>query len=192
MLREGVGFLVYTLMDAIIDEYFPLMDAIEDELDRWELEMFTKHRERNGVDHLLRMKRSLFRLRRVLYPLREAFHVFLRPEQTMFAAATHVYFQDVHDHILRILDVLDMQRDMCTGVLDAHLTVISNRLNATMKTLTVITLVLAIAGGVFGAWGMNVRGMPLADSPWGFWAVLGVTVVLIVGTLVISRKRGWL
>jgi magnesium transporter len=191
MLREGVGFLVYTLMDAIIDAYFPLIDAIEDEMDESEIDMFTRARE-GGIENLLQMKRSLFRLRRVLYPLREAFHVFLRRDQPIFSASTHVYFHDVYDHILRILDVLDMERDMVSGALDAYLTIISNRLNATMKTLTVITIVVAIAGSVFGAWGMNVPEIPLADTPFGFWWVMAGTALLIVGTLYLCRKRGWL
>jgi len=191
MLREGVGFLVYTLMDAIIDAYFPLIDAIEDAMDESEIDMFTRARE-GGIERLLNMKRSLFRLRRILYPLRETFHIFLRRDQPMFSDTTHVYFQDVYDHVLRILDVLDMERDMVSGALDAYLTIISNRLNATMKTLTVITIVVAIAGSVFGAWGMNVPEIPLANTPYAFWWVLAGTMALILGTLYVCRKRGWL
>jgi magnesium transporter len=191
MLREGVGFLVYAMMDAIIDAYFPLIDAIEDEMDESEMDMFTRSRTTN-IENLLKMKRSLFRLRRILYPLRETFHVFLRRDQPIFSANTNVYFQDVYDHVLRILDVLDMERDMVSGALDANLTIISNRLNATMKTLTVITVVLAIAGSVFGAWGMNVKDVPLKETPFGFWWVLATTMGLIAATLYFSRRRGWL
>lgn len=191
MLREGVGFLVYTLMDAIIDAYFPITDAIEDEMDQTELDMFTEKQD-CSIEDLLRMKRELFRLRRVLNPLREAFHVFLRADQPRFSANTHVYFQDVYDHVLRILDVIDMQRDMVSGVLDAHLTIVSNRLNVTMKTLTVITIALAIVGSVFGAWGMNVKEVPFSDSRGGFWLIFGGTTALTGTILYVCRKRGWL
>lgn len=191
MLREGVGFLVYTVMDAMIDAYFPLIDGIEDQMDKSEDEIFSRGRE-GGVENLLKLKRTLVRLRRVLYPMREAFHVFLRRDQPLFAPSTHVYFQDVYDHVLRILDALDMERDMVTAALDAHLTVVSNRLNATMKTLTVITVIVAIAGSIFGAWGMNVPGLPLAEHPWGFWLVLGGTVALSLAAWQLSRMRGWI
>jgi magnesium transporter len=191
MLREGVGFLVYTVMDAIIDGYSPLMNAIEEELEGAEMEIFTRfHQER--VQRLLELKRTLFTLRRVLYPLRETFSLFLRRDQPLFSANTLVYFRDVYDHILRILDVLDVERDMVASTLDAHLTVVSNQLNQTMKTLTVITVIVALAGSVFGAWGMNFEAIPLATAPWGFWGVMGSTITLIVIALIVSRWRGWL
>jgi magnesium transporter len=191
MLREGVGFLVYTVMDAIIDAYFPIIDAIEDELAENEMEMFSRFRP-EGVQRLLELKRMLFTLRRILYPLRETFNLFLRRDQPIFSANTLVYFQDVYDHILRILDVLDIERDMVASALDAHLTVISNQINTTMKTLTVITILVAVAGSVFGAWGMNFSKVPLAEASWGFWGVLGGTFALVTTALVISRRWGWL
>src|SRR5262245_442261 len=191
MLREGVGFLVYTVMDAIIDAYFPIINAIEDKLQGTEVDMFARvHQE--SIQRLLELKRTLFTLRRVLYPLRETFNLFLRHDQPIFSADTRVYFQDVYDHILRILDVLDIERDMVASTLDAHLTVASNQLNATMKTLTIITVVVAGYGSVFGAWGMNFNVMPLAEVPWGFWGVVSVTSILIAAALVVSRWRGWL
>ncbi|MDQ5851612.1 MAG: magnesium/cobalt transporter CorA [Chloroflexota bacterium] len=191
MLSEGVGFLVYTMMDAIIDAYFPIVDAIEDKLDETELEMFTRFNE-GTVQTLLELKRKLVTLRRVLYPLRETFNLFLRGDQSIFSANTRLYFQDVYDHILRILDVVDIERDMVASALDAHLTVISNRLNVTMKTLTVVSICVGGAGGLFGAWGMNIGGIPFADTPFGFFVVFGGTIVLIAAVLLVGRKRGWL
>lgn len=191
MLREGVGFLVYTVMDAIIDAYSPLINAIEEKLEGAEMAIFARFHQEN-VQCLLELKRTLFTLRRVLYPLRETFNLFLRRDQPLFSANTQVYFQDVYDHILRILDVLDIERDMVASTLDAHLTVVSNQLNETMKTLTVITVVVALAGSVFGAWGMNFTTVPLAETPWGFWGVVGGTVVLTAVALAVSRWRGWM
>ncbi len=191
MLREGVGFLVYTVMDTIIDAYFPIIDAIEDELAKIETEMFARFRQED-VQRLLELKRTLFALRRVLYPLREIFNLFLRRDQPLFSANTLVYFQDVYDHILRILDVLDIERDMVTSTLDAHQAVISNQINVTMKTLTAVTVLVALAGSVFGAWGMNFEVIPLATTSWGFWGVVSSTITLIVIALLASRWRGWL
>jgi magnesium transporter len=191
MLREGVGFLVYTVMDAIIDGYSPLINTIEEKLEGAEMAIFTRfHQER--IQRLLELKRTLFTLRRVLYPLQDTFNLFLRRDQPLFSANTLVYIRDVYDHLLRILDVLEVERDMVSSTLDAHLTVVSNQLNQTMKTLTVITVVVALAGSVFGAWGMNFEMIPLATAPWGFWGVVGSTLTLIVMALIVSRLRGWL
>ena len=190
MLAEGVGFLVYTVLDAIIDAYFPVIRKIEDQVDDIELSMHD-HLGQESVQHLLTLKRRLFLLRRVLDPLRDAFHVFLKRDRPMFSAGTVVYFQDVYDHMLRILDVLEMEREMVTGALLAYQTILSNRLNATMRTLTVITAVVAAAGLVFGAWGMNVP-VPLAETQWAFAAIFAVTGLLIGGAIWFSWKRGWM
>jgi magnesium transporter len=103
-----------------------------------------------------------------------------------------VYFQSVYDQVLRILDVVDAERDMVGSALEAHLTVISTRLNVTMKTLTVVSVVLGTGAAVFGAWGMNVPGLPWADHPAGFWFVVVGMTLLIVGALMMARKRRWL
>jgi magnesium transporter len=191
MLREGVGFLVYTVMDAVIDAYFPVIDGIENAVDEMEMGMFSQSSS-DDVQGLLQLKRILVTLRRVLYPLRETFNVFLRRDQSMFSANTLVYFHDVHDHILRILDVLDIEREMVTGALEAFLTITSNRLNRTMKALSLITVVVAIAGVMFGAWGMNFDVIPLRGAPWGFWGVVAGTIGLIALVLILGWKRGWL
>jgi len=191
MLREGVGFLVYTVMDALIDTYFPVIDAIEDEIEEIELELFGPFRGR-GVQDLLKLKRTLVVLRRVLYPLRETFHVFLRPDRTHFSGAMLVYFQDLHSHILRIVDVLDMERDMTAGALEAYLTVVSNRLNETMKKLAVLTVAVAVLSAVFGAWGMNFAVIPLANAPWGFAIVLLGTFAIIGVLGLVAWQRGWM
>lgn len=190
MLREGIGFLVYTVLDALVDAYFPLLDAIEQQVDELEVQVFIGF-QREGMQRLLRLKRTLVALRRVLYPLREVFHVFLRPEHPFFSANTRVYMHDVYDHVLRLLDVLDLQREMVAGTTEAYLTVSSNRLNETMKKLTVATVCVAILGAVFGAWGMNFAWLPLTEPWWGFWAVIGGTVGLVVAVLVWGKSRDW-
>jgi magnesium transporter len=191
MLREGVGFLVYAVMDSVIDAYFPVVDAIEDELDQIELDIFTEV-DQAVPQKLLAMKRDLFTLRRLAQPLREIFGTFTRPDQTLFSTNTTVYFQSLYDQVLRILDAVDAERDMIGSALEAHLTVISTQLNVTMKTLTVVSVVLGTGAAVFGAWGMNVPGLPWEDNPAGFWfVVLGMTG-LIVGALLLARQRRWL
>ena len=135
------------MLDAIIDAYFPLIDAIKEEMDETEMEIFTRFRQED-IQKLLRMKRTLVALRRALSPLREAFTVFLRREHSFVTANTRIYFQDVYDHVLRILDVLETEREMVASAMEASLTVVSNRLNMNMKTLTVITVCVAMVGSV--------------------------------------------
>jgi magnesium transporter len=191
LLREGVGFLVYTVLDAVIDAYFPLLDAVEEEMQQREVELFTAFQDAD-IQRLLRMKRRLVALRRVLSPMRETFHIFLRPDHPFFSPGTRVYFQDVYDHILRLLDMLEIQRETAAGATEAYLTLSSNRLNLTMKKLTVVTICVAILGAVFGAWGMNFESIPLTKPWWGFWAVLAGAVALVAVVVWVGRKRDWL
>lgn len=190
-LRHKMGFLLHTVIDSVIDGYFPLVDALEDRLDTLEMALFTG--DGGALDdpkELLDIKRSLFTLRKAIYPLREVFNTFLRRDSQLFTAETYPYFQDVYDHILRLLDTVDIQRDMATGALDAHLAVVSNRLNNTMKQLTMVAVCVAILGAVFGAWGMNFTHVPLDHlGTKGFYLVSGSAVLLALGTVLLARWR---
>jgi magnesium transporter len=191
MIGEGLGYLVYTVLDSLVDSYFPVLDAIEEHMEDSEMELFTRARS-GDVPKLLRLKRSLMQLRRVVSPLREVFNAFLRREQSLFSPQTRIYLHDVYDHVLRILDALEMEREMLSGAVEANLTVLSNRLNATMKTLTVITVVVALMGAVFGAWGMNFSDIPLADQPHGFWVVFLGTMAVVALAIWGAWKKKWL
>jgi magnesium transporter len=191
LMREGVGFLVYCVLDAVIDAYFPVMEAIEDDLDETELRMFAGSYPSAPQD-LMAVKRTLFTLRRVLSPLRETFGTFLRREHPFFSPGTFVYFQDVYDHVLRLLDLVEMERERLAGALDAHMTALSTELNTRMKTLTVLAVVVGLVGCVLDAWGMGLGGTPFLQAPWAFWGVVALNGVLVVGILIVSWRKGWL
>src|SRR5262249_18294516 len=137
------------------------------------------------------IKRELAAMRRVLYPLRSVFQVLLRPDHPFFPGNTEVYLREVLGHVLRLLDDLDADRDMASGALEASLAINANRLNRTMKTLAVITVAVAVVGSVFGAYGMNFQELPLASSPWGFWAVGLGTIALVTGAVVAGWRLRW-
>lgn len=188
-LRVKVGFLLHVITDSVIDAYFPIVDTIEDRLDRIELDIF-----RAGAsfdpEEVLAVKRALYTLRKAVYPLREVFNTFLRRDQAIFSADTYPYFQDAYDHVLRLLDIIDIERDMATGALEAQLSVVSNRLNETMKRLTMIAITVAILGAVFGAWGMNFDAVPLHElGHRGFYIVSGGTLALVVLALALTKWR---
>jgi magnesium transporter len=193
-LSDRVGFLAHIVVDAIIDACFPIVDDIDERLHKLDETMFHGNRGANP-EELLMLKRSVFTLRTSLYPLREAFNAFPKREHGLFDLETHPYFQDVYDHVLRLLDIVDIQQDMVAGVTEAHLAFMSNQLNETMKTLTVVGICEAAAAAVFGAWGMNVSGLPLAHAriggvDMGFWLVCGLTMVLIGFALLWLKRRG--
>ena len=189
-MREGVGFLVFTIVDSVIDTYFPVLDALEDALDETELSIFSQQ-QTDSVQNLLATKRHLATIRRAFRrcekPSASCYGAIIR-----YSSPTRRFTFSTYDNILRILDAVDVQRDLVASSLDAQMTVVSNRLNCTMKTLTIITVVVAAGGLVFGAWGMNFSRVPFSDEPWGFAAVVGGTIALISIVLVLSRKQRWL
>lgn len=189
-LRDGVGFLVYTVLDALLDSFVPLMQEIENEIDETEIAMLAISDDQS-VRRLLRLKRTLAELRRVVQPLREIFQVLLRRDNPFFLSNSEAYLRDVSDRVLRLLDVLETEREMAAGALEASLTVSSNRLNKTMKTLAVITVSVAVVASVFGAYGMNFTALPLATSPWGFWVISVGTIASVVAAIGLGRARGW-
>jgi magnesium transporter len=190
MLREGVGFLLYEALDSIIDSFAPFIARIEDEIDAIETALLAQSDE-DAFRDLLRIKRELASLRRVLYPLRSVFQVLLRRDHPLFPANIEVYLREVLDHVLRLLDDVETERDMASSTLEASMAINAKRLNRTMKTLEVITVAVAVVASVFGAYGMNFEAMPLASSPWGFWVVGLGTIVVVVAALVVGWRLGW-
>ncbi|WP_165252235.1 magnesium transporter CorA family protein [Paludisphaera soli] len=189
-LRDGGAFLVFAVMDALVDSFAPLPADLEEDVDEMEIAVFSRPDE-ESVRALLKLKRTLASLRHELHPLREIFQALCRRDRPFFNGSGEAYLQDVHDHLLRILDVLDALRDRADAVMDATLAIGSHRLNKTMKRLAVITVAMATVGSVFGAYGMNFQSLPLSGSPWGFWLVAGGTITLVTAPLLVGWLREW-
>lgn len=189
-LREGVGFLVYAVMNAILDSFAPSLADVEEEIEETEIAVITRSDEETVRD-LLRLKGTLASLRHELHPLRAIFQVLLRHDHPFFPGSAEVYLRDVYDHLLRILDMLDAGRERAAASMDASLAISSHRLNKTMKSLAVITVAMAVVGSVFGAYGMNFQVMPLSGAPWGFWFVAVGTISVVTMPLLVGWWRGW-
>lgn len=190
MMREGVGFLVYTIMDSIVDEYFPLLDQIDDLIEAQEDRVF--HEAPNKIlDDIFTLKKDLLYLRKLLAPKRDIFNIISRRDQPLFPPQTQLYLRDVHDHLIRVLEQVDIQREMTVGLLDAYLSTVTNRTNAVMTTLTVVATVLMALGFIAGIYGMNFKHMPELDWPYGYHAAIGL-MALVGGVMTWHfRRKGW-
>jgi len=190
MLGAGVGFLSYTVFDTMVDAFFPTIDRLSDVVDERQQDIFD-HPEQNFVPDILKIKRGIVELRRVLAPMRDVFAMLLRHDMSLFAPESRIYFQNVYDHVTRQLENLEVLQELAQGALEAYMTVLSNRLNATMQTLTVYTIGLAFLGAVFGAWGMNVE-VPFANEKNAFWIIVSFVLTVILAGLGWARYRRWL
>jgi magnesium transporter len=189
--EHGAGLLAYLLMDAIVDDYLPLLDILSERMDDLEDQIFGEFNPAS-IEEIFRIKKQLLHLRRSITPMRDVFNTMLRREQPIFARETYVYFQDVFDHIIRVADTIDTLRDMLGSTMDAYLSVQGNRMNIVMKRLTSIATILMSVTLIAGIYGMNFTLMPELGWKYGYVYALVSMVVVGFALYFFFRKRDWL
>ena len=193
--REGhstVGFLVYTLLDGIVDTYFDALDTTEDELEQIESRIFQVGGEDMLQQELLKLRRELLMFRRRVVPLRDVLQVILRQEVQPIREDVQRYFQDTLDHILRVVDTLETQRELLGNAVDAHLAVVNNAMNDIMKKMTSWGAILFGAALITGIYGMNFDYMPELGWHYGYFIALGLMLTLTISLYTWFKKKGWL
>ena len=188
-LARGADFCLYTLVDLVVDSYFPLMDDVEDEIDSLEDQLLLRA-NRVDMNGLLALKRSIVHIRRAVTPQREVLNQLTRHDFPFVRPENLVYFRDVYDHLIRITEELDSLRDILSSLLEIHLAAISNQLNITMKRLAAWGTIFVVITAVAGIYGMNFKFMPELEWRYGYFAVLGFMAVLSVGLFLFFKKRG--
>jgi len=192
--HNTVGFLLYAILDSVVDTYFDALDSTEDELEQIEGRIF----DTEGLDEqrlqqdLLAQRRELLLFRRRVVPLRDVLQVILRQEVTAVHPDVQRYFQDVLDHILRVIDSLETQRELLGNAVDAHLAVVNNHMNEIMKKMTSWGAILFGAALVTGVYGMNFEYMPELRWHYGYFVAIGWIFVLTGSLYVWFKRKGWL
>jgi magnesium transporter len=190
-LGRGPDFLLYTLLDLVVDAYFPLLDEIEDEIDTLEDRLLTKGSPID-INRLLALKRSLVRIRRAVSPQREVFNQLTRHDFPFMRPEYLVYFRDVYDHLIRIIEELDSLRDILSSMLEIYLASTSNQLNATMKRLTAWGTIFIVVTAIAGIYGMNFKYMPELEWRYGYFAILALMTGISIGLYLYFKKTGQL
>jgi magnesium transporter len=189
--EQGAGLLAYLLIDGIVDDYLPLLDIMSDRMDDLEDSIFGEWRA-ESIEEIFSIKKKLLYLRRAITPLRDVFNTMLRREQPIFPRETHVYFQDVFDHLIRVADTIDTLRDMLGSTMDAYLSVSGNRMNKVMKRLTSISTILMSVTLIAGIYGMNFVLMPELRWRYGYVYALLSMVVVGLALYVYLKKIKWI
>ncbi len=190
LMKSGASYLLYEVMDEILDEYFPLLDALDDQIDDFEDRLFQEFQEHLSAE-IFALKRCLLQVRRIAGPTRDVVNILLRRDAD--SGGKHfAYFQDLYDHSVRIVDMVDTFRDILSGALDAYLAMASNRMNAVMKTLTSASIILLIPTLIAGVYGMNFDNMPELHSPYGYHATIAVMVTTMVALGILFKRKKWL
>ncbi|CAA9555453.1 MAG: Magnesium and cobalt transport protein CorA [uncultured Thermomicrobiales bacterium] len=192
--NRGVGLLVYSLLDALVDGYFPCIDELADRVEELETAIF-KPGEAGEQAAIFALKKDLLAIRRVLGPERDVMNVLVRRDAPVFGvdgASVVVYFQDVYDHILRVTDAVDTYRDLLSSALDAHLSMTSFRLNEVVRRLTASSIILMSITLIAGIYGMNFEHMPELSWTFGYPFALGLMTAVAGALVVLFRRIHWL
>ena len=191
---SDVGFLVYVLLDEIVDGYFDRIDEAEERIEELENLIFSEqHQDEVAVQQrLFDVRRRLLKFRRAVVPLREVVGALLRKEVDWIDDHDVVLLQDVYDHVLRAIDLLDSGRELMGNAVDAHLAIINNRMNSVMKKWTSWGAILLLSTLVAGIYGMNFHHMPELSWRYGYAYALGLMLTITVVGYLYFKKKDWL
>ncbi|RFU66493.1 magnesium/cobalt transporter CorA [Bacillus sp. V59.32b] len=186
-LDKGTLYVFYLIMDKIVDEFFPNIYKIEDDLNEFE----TKEANKNFIEGVFELRSQLLKMRRTIFPMRELVYRILNSERVIIPKEERVYFMDIYDHLLKLSEMIESNREMTTDIRDSYISINSNRMNAIMKTLTVMTSIFIPLTFIASIYGMNFEYMPELTWHWGYFGVLGVMFVVGLGMLIWLWRKGW-
>jgi magnesium transporter len=192
VLSRGTGHVLWCLADDVIDNYFPILDQLGDEIDDLE-DRVVNRSDRSLLERLFDLKRQLIQIRRVTSPEREMFSILSNREDKAISPADRLYFRDAYDHLIRLTDELDTYRELASATLEAYLSTVNNNLSLIMKRLTGVTVVVAGIGAMAGVFGMSEAqtAFKLDEGP-GFWIVTALCIALAGLAVAVLRKIDWI
>jgi magnesium transporter len=189
--KFGPDYLAYALIDGIVDNYFVVMEKLEERVEDLEEELVINPTQQS-LQKINRLKKDMIFLRKSVWPLREVINNLERSESTLIKESTTIYLRDVYDHTIQVIDTLETFRDMVSGMIDIYLSGLSYKMNEIMKVLTLIATIFIPLTFVVGLYGMNFRNMPEIEWEYGYYSVLVIMVIMVVGMLTYFRKKKWI
>lgn len=195
--QHGVDHLMYSLMDTVVDGYFPVLEGFGEYLEFIQDETLLRQRT-EALVAIQRAKHELLGLRRAVWPLREILNILMRDDNNTVTPPVRHYLRDCYDHVVMLIDTVETYREMASDLMDAYMSAVSNRLNSVMKILTVIATVFMPLTFIVGLYGMNFRtdvspwNMPELTWRYGYPLCWGLMIATVIGMLIYFRKLGWI
>ena len=191
-LEWGVGVLLYTLLDTIVDRYFPAVDEMVNQAEELEDHLFSGTvRQAAFTQELLELRKRFLTLRRIATPERDALNILTNRDNPIFDEHALVYFRDVYDHITRLADTIDLYRDQLSTTMDANLSIVSNDLNKVMRALTSASIILMADSLLAGIWGMNFVNIPELRLQYGYFGALVLMAAVSILLLFFFKRLRW-
>jgi magnesium transporter len=189
--KMGADYLAYSVIDAIVDQYFVVLEKLGEEIEFLE-DQLVSHPTPATLQTLHNLKREMLMLRKSVWPLREAISCLERGESSLLKETTAVYLRDVYDHTIQVIDTIETFRDMLSGMLDIYLSSISNKMNEVMKVLTIIATLFMPLTFLAGIYGMNFKYMPELEKQWGYPSILLLMLAIAIVMMVYFKRKRWL
>ena len=189
--KMGSDYLAYALFDAIVDNYFSILEKLGEKIESIEMEVVDNPTPKT-VQAIHNLKRELIYLRKSVWPLRELIGKLQRNESKLIEKSTDVFLRDVYDHTIQVIDTVETFRDMTSGLLDVYMSSVSNKTNEVMKVLTIFAAIFIPLTFIAGVYGMNFQYMPELSIPWAYPAVWIVIIIVCISLLVYFKHKKWL
>ncbi len=189
--KMGADYLAYSLIDAVVDSYFMILEKLGEKIELLEEELISDPGMKT-LHEIHYLKREMIFLRKAVWPLREVISLIVRGESPLIHDSMKIYLRDVYDHTIQVIDTIETLRDMVTGMLDIYLSSVSNRLNAIMKVLTIIATIFIPLTFIVGVYGMNFKYMPELEWRFGYPMIWLIMLAIGISMLILFRKKNWL
>jgi len=191
LIRRSADFFLHSIIDVLIDSYFPILDYWDDRIDQVEDDILGEEGE-DILTEMILIKRNILALRRSLAPQRDVINRLARREFPLISPQASIYFRDVSDHMMRIYNTLESYRDLVSSLFEVHISMISNKMNSIMQRLTIIATIFMPLTFIVGVYGMNFRYMPELRWKVGYLVVWTVMIILGVGMYVYFKRKDWI
>jgi len=189
--KQGADYLMYALVDAIVDEYFIILDKVGEETEEFE-DRAANDSDGDFITDIQKIKQTLFSLRKSIWPLRDSVSHIMHSESRLLSNELDPFLKDLHDHALQAAETVESYREIIASVMEMNLSAISNGMNKIMKVLTIISTIFIPLTFIVGVYGMNFQYMPELASPYGYPAVIGVMIIIAAGMLAFFKRRRWI
>lgn len=188
--QAQADYLAYVLLDALIDNFFPVLEDYGERVEALEDEV-VENPSRQTLGKIYDIRRELLALRRSIWPLRNVINTLIRDKNQLISNDVQIYFRDCYDHVIQLLDIVETYRELASGLMDVYMSAISNRTSEVVNFLTIISTIFIPLTFIAGVYGMNFQYMPELGWRWGYFACWGVMIAIATGLLIFFWQRGW-
>ena len=189
--KKGIDYLFFSLIDAIVDNFFVVLEKLIDKVEDFEDKIIESPKE-EMLNSIQDMKREAMFIKRSIYPLREVISKLEKTPHPIIKTETSLYFQDLYEHIIHVIENLDTYTDTLLGLMDMYMSSVSNRMNSIMKTLTIISTIFIPLTFIAGVYGMNFKYMSFLNNPHGYPLTWAVMIIIAIAMLLYYKKKQWL